>query len=80
EAISILRGVSNSFGRHHGVIIDDEALIATVNYSSKYMTDDYLPGKAISLLDGAAAYCSVHGIKKLKKRDILIELERIQDG
>lgn len=80
EAITILRGVSNSFGRHHGVIIDDEALIATVNYSSKYMTDGYLPGKAISLLDGAAAYCSVHGVKRVKKRDILIELERIQDG
>jgi ATP-dependent Clp protease ATP-binding subunit ClpB len=80
EAMAILRGVSDSFGRHHGVIIDDEALIAAVNYSSKYMTDGYLPGKAISLLDGAAAYCSVHGVKRVKKRDILIELERIQDG
>ena len=55
DAISILRGVREKYETHHKVIIRDEAIIAAVDLSSRYITDRFLPDKAIDLIDEAAS-------------------------
>ncbi|MBF0228338.1 MAG: ATP-dependent Clp protease ATP-binding subunit [Desulfamplus sp.] len=77
EAIEILRGVARSFESHHGVSIDDGALIAAVKLSGTYLKKEYLPGKAISLIDGAAAYCNMQNRFQVTKEDIKLEIERL---
>lgn len=54
QALSILRGVESFYELHHGVQIDDEALEAAVAQSKRYITDRFLPDKAIDLIDEAA--------------------------
>ena len=55
DAISILRGLKEKYENHHKVRIKDEAIIAAVQLSSRYITDRFLPDKAIDLMDEAAA-------------------------
>ena len=55
EAISILRGLKERYENHHKVKIDDDSLIAAVELSHRYITNRYLPDKAIDLVDEAAA-------------------------
>ncbi len=55
DAISILRGLKEKYESHHKVRIKDEAIIAAVQLSSRYITDRFLPDKAIDLMDEAAA-------------------------
>lgn len=55
DAISILRGLREKYETHHKVIIRDEAIIAAVDLSYRYITDRFLPDKAIDLIDEAAA-------------------------
>ncbi|HZZ75420.1 MAG TPA: ATP-dependent chaperone ClpB [Puia sp.] len=55
DAISILRGVKDRYETHHHVRIKDEAIIAAVELSSRYITDRFLPDKAIDLIDESAA-------------------------
>ncbi len=55
DTISILRGIKEKFEIHHGIKISDNALIACAKLSDKYITDRYLPDKAIDLMDEAAA-------------------------
>src|SRR5438445_9490395 len=55
DAISILRGLKERYETHHKVRIKDEAIIAAVELSSRYITDRFLPDKAIDLIDEAAA-------------------------
>lgn len=55
DTISILRGLKERFEIHHGVRITDNALIAAVKLSDRYITDRFLPDKAIDLVDEAAA-------------------------
>ena len=55
DAISILRGLKERYENHHKVRIQDDALIAAVNLSHRYITDRFLPDKAIDLMDEAAA-------------------------
>lgn len=55
DTISILRGLKERFEIHHGVRITDNALIACANLSDRYITDRFLPDKAIDLMDEAAA-------------------------
>ncbi|MCS7005056.1 MAG: ATP-dependent chaperone ClpB [Cytophagales bacterium] len=55
DAISILRGIKEKYEVHHGVRIKDEAIVAAVELSHRYITDRYLPDKAIDLMDEAAA-------------------------
>lgn len=55
ETISILRGLKDRFESHHGVIIKDEAIIAAATLSDRYITDRFLPDKAIDLIDEACA-------------------------
>ena len=55
DAISILRGLKERYETHHKVRIQDDALIAAVNLSHRYISDRFLPDKAIDLMDEAAA-------------------------
>lgn len=55
ESISILRGLKEKYENHHRVKIEDDALIAAVNLSHRYITNRFLPDKAIDLVDEAAA-------------------------
>ncbi|MDZ7935245.1 MAG: hypothetical protein U5M51_09825 [Emticicia sp.] len=55
DAISILRGIKEKYETHHGVRIQDEAVIAAVELSRRYISDRFLPDKAIDLMDEAAA-------------------------
>ncbi len=55
DAISILRGIKDKYELHHGVQIKDEAIILAVELSNRYITDRFLPDKAIDLIDEAAS-------------------------
>jgi ATP-dependent Clp protease ATP-binding subunit ClpB len=55
DAVSILRGLKDRYETHHHVRIKDEAIIAAVELSSRYITDRFLPDKAIDLIDESAA-------------------------
>ena len=55
DTIAILRGLKDRFESHHGVEIKDEAIIAAATLSNRYITDRYLPDKAIDLIDEACA-------------------------
>src|SRR5499427_3201139 len=55
DTISILRGLKDKYEQHHGVRITDSALVAAATLSNRYITDRFLPDKAIDLMDEAAA-------------------------
>ncbi len=55
DAITILKGLRKKYEEHHGIVITDEAVEAAVKLSSRYITDRFLPDKAIDLIDEAAA-------------------------
>jgi len=55
DSIAILRGLREKYETHHGLKISDDALIASVNLSARYITNRFLPDKAIDLVDEAAA-------------------------
>lgn len=55
DTVSILRGLKKRYETHHGVLIKDEALVAAAKLSNRYITDRFLPDKAIDLVDEAAS-------------------------
>ncbi len=55
DAVAILKGIRGKYEEHHGVVITDEAVEAAVKLSSRYITDRFLPDKAVDLIDEAAA-------------------------
>ncbi|MGM9971602.1 MAG: ATP-dependent Clp protease ATP-binding subunit [Anaeroplasmataceae bacterium] len=57
DTISILRGIKERFETHHGVTILDNAIVAAATLSNRYITDRFLPDKAIDLIDEACASC-----------------------
>src|SRR5581483_503014 len=59
DAITILRGLKEKYELYHGVRIADEAIVAAVNLSSRYITDRFLPDKAVDLIDEAASYLKI---------------------
>ncbi|PLN83812.1 chaperone protein [Aspergillus taichungensis] len=71
--ISILRGIKNKYEVHHGVQITDRAIVAAATYSNRYITDRYLPDKAIDLVDEAA---SALRLQQESKPDAIRELDR----
>ncbi|KAJ5291762.1 hypothetical protein N7478_001013 [Penicillium angulare] len=73
STISILRGIKNKYEVHHGVRITDGALVAAATYSNRYITDRFLPDKAIDLVDEAA---SALRLQQESKPDSIRELER----
>ncbi len=85
-AISILRGIKEKYESHHKVRIKDEAIISAVNLSQRYITDRFLPDKAIDLIDEAASKMRLEMNSKPEEIDILdrkviqleIEIEAIK--
>ncbi len=73
DAVSILRGIKEKYENHHKVLIKDEAIIAAVELSQRYITDRQLPDKAIDLIDEAASKVRMEINSKPEELD---ELER----
>lgn len=73
DTISILRGIKDKYEMHHGVQITDSAIIAAANFSDRYITERFLPDKAIDLLDEAASRLK---IEMASKPEALDELDR----
>jgi ATP-dependent Clp protease ATP-binding subunit ClpB len=59
DAITILRGLKEKYELYHGVRITDDAIVAAVNLSSRYITDRFLPDKAVDLIDEAASLLKI---------------------
>jgi ATP-dependent Clp protease ATP-binding subunit ClpB len=86
SAISILRGIKEKYETHHKVRIKDEAIIASVELSQRYITSRYLPDKAIDLMDEAASKLRMEINSKPEELDVLdrrimqleIEIEAIK--
>lgn len=82
DAISILRGIKERYETHHKVRIKDEAIIAAVQLSSRYISDRFLPDKAIDLMDEAAAKLRMEvdsvpeEIDEISRRIKQLEIER----
>jgi ATP-dependent Clp protease ATP-binding subunit ClpB len=82
DAISILRGLKDRYETHHHVRIKDEAIIAAVELSARYMTDRFLPDKAIDLIDESAAKLRLEmnsmpeELDKLERQIRQLEIER----
>lgn len=86
DTVSILRGIKDRYEVHHGVRITDGALVAAAAYSNRYITDRFLPDKAIDLVDEAASALRLQQESKpdaIQERDreimtIQIELESLR--
>jgi ATP-dependent Clp protease ATP-binding subunit ClpB len=82
DAISILRGLKDRYETYHHVRIKDEAIIAAVELSNRYMTDRFLPDKAIDLIDESAAKLRIEmnsmpeELDKLERQIRQLEIER----
>jgi ATP-dependent Clp protease ATP-binding subunit ClpB len=82
ETISILRGLRERYEVHHGVRITDAAVVAAATLSDRYITDRFLPDKAIDLIDEAASRLRMEidsmpiEIDELERRRIQLEIER----
>lgn len=82
DAISILRGLKDRYEAHHHVQIRDEAIIAAVELSNRYITDRFLPDKAIDLIDESAAKLKLEmnsmpeELDELERRLRQLEIER----
>ncbi|CZR61158.1 probable chaperonin ClpB [Phialocephala subalpina] len=81
DTISILRGIKEKYEVHHGVRITDGALVAAATYSNRYITDRFLPDKAIDLMDEAASGLRLQqeskpeDIMRLDQRIMTIQIE-----
>jgi len=71
DSISILRGLKDKYEQHHGVRITDSALVAAATLSNRYITDRFLPDKAIDLMDEAAARLKMQVDSKPEELDSL---------
>ncbi|VIO71223.1 ATP-dependent chaperone ClpB [Bradyrhizobium ivorense] len=71
DTISILRGLKDKYEQHHGVRIADSALVAAATLSNRYITDRFLPDKAIDLMDEAAARLKMQVDSKPEELDTL---------
>ena len=82
DAISILRGIKEKYENHHKVLIKDAAIIAAVELSTRYITDRFLPDKAIDLIDEAASKLRMEinskpeELDEVDRRVMQLEIER----
>ena len=82
DAISIMRGLKERYERYHNVEITDDAIIASVQLSERYITDRFLPDKAIDLIDEAAAKMRLEinsvpeELDELNRKIMQLEIER----
>ena len=71
DAISILRGLKEKYELHHGIKISDSGIVSAVKLSSRYISDRFLPDKAIDLIDEAASRLKIEVDSKPEELDIL---------
>ncbi len=82
DSIAILRGIKEKYEVHHGVRIKDSATVAAVTLSKRYITDRFLPDKAIDLIDEAASSLRIEidsmptEIDEVERHRIKLEIER----
>ena len=82
DTISILRGIKEKYELHHGIRISDSALVAAANLSNRYITDRFLPDKAIDLMDEAASRIRMQvdskpeELDEIDRRLIQLKIER----
>lgn len=82
DAISILRGIKEKYEVHHGVKIRDNAIVAAVNLSARYIADRFLPDKAIDLMDEACSVIRIENdsmpteIDRFRRKIRQLEIER----
>ena len=82
DAIAILRGLKERYELYHGVRITDDAIIASVNLSSRYITDRFLPDKAVDLIDEAASALKISlenmppVLEETHRKVLRLEIER----
>ena len=82
NTIAILRGIKNKYELHHGVRITDSAIVSAVNLSARYITDRFLPDKAIDLIDEAASSLRLQmdsmpiDLEKSHREVMRLEIER----
>lgn len=72
DSIAILRGLKEKYEVHHGLRISDEAIVAAVNLSARYITDRFLPDKAVDLIDEAAA------ARRLESESLPSEIDKVR--
>jgi ATP-dependent Clp protease ATP-binding subunit ClpB len=82
ETIAILRGLKNRYDTHHGVRITDAALVAAATLSNRYISDRWLPDKAIDLVDEAASKLRIENdslpaeLDSIRRRIVQLQIER----
>lgn len=82
ETIAILRGLKNRYDTHHGVRITDSALVAAATLSNRYISDRWLPDKAIDLIDEAASKLRIENdslpaeLDDIRRKIIQLQIER----
>ena len=82
ETVAILRGLKDRYETHHGVRIQDSAILAAASLSDRYITDRFLPDKAIDLIDEAASSLKMEidsmpiELDELRRRIMQVEIER----
>ncbi len=82
DAVAILRGLKDRYELYHGVRITDDAIVAGVNLSSRYITDRFLPDKAVDLIDEAASHLKISlenkpaALEDAHRRIMRLEIER----
>ncbi|AKM78097.1 MAG: ATP-dependent chaperone ClpB [Candidatus Wolfebacteria bacterium GW2011_GWE1_48_7] len=72
DSIAILRGLKEKYELHHGIRISDEAIVSAVNLSARYLTDRFLPDKAIDLIDEASA------ARRLESESLPAEIDKVR--
>ena len=83
DSIAILRGIKDRYEQHHGVEITDDAIIAAVTLSKRYITDRFLPDKAIDLIDEACAKVRMQidtmpeELDEVKRKLMQLQIERV---
>ena len=84
DTIAILRGLKDRYETHHGIAITDGAIVAAAQLSNRYITDRFLPDKAIDLIDEASSRLALENqsrpeeIDRLERRETRLELEQRQ--
>lgn len=82
DAVAILRGLKEKYELYHGVRITDDAIVAAVTLSSRYITDRYLPDKAVDLIDEAASSLKISlenmppPLEETRRKVMRLEIER----
>jgi ATP-dependent Clp protease ATP-binding subunit ClpB len=86
DTISILRGLKDKYEVHHGIRITDSALVSAATLSHRYISERFLPDKAIDLVDEAAARLNIEitskpqAVDELDRRIIQLQMERLSVG